>query len=319
MAITTLSLAPIAGMIATLSLSANPADNDIAVEAATPQPDVIATRDDRYFRMTVPVTFGEKGTYRFMVDTGAQATVITSQLNETLQLRPTGRALIVGMASSAWADTVEIDEMSMGEQTFSGLTAPVLDARHVGADGIVGLDSLQSLRILMNFRENSITLVDANERQSSRGYEIIVRARRKLGQLIITNAVIDGVKAAVIIDTGAQGSMGNLALRGRLRARKSPEVTATDVNGVSITGELRFARRVKIQDLELNNVPIAYADTPAFDALGYADKPALTLGMRHLRMFDRVAIDFKKRQVLFDLPRSAGRGPANPLPFPPGW
>lgn len=317
MAITSLSLAPIAGMIATLSLSANPADGGIAAEAAAPQPDVIATRDDRYLRMTVPVTFGEKGTYRFMVDTGAQATVITSQLNERLQLTPTGRALIVGMASSAWAQTVEIEEMSLGEQTFSGLTAPILDARHVGADGIVGLDSLQELRVLINFRDDTMSLVDANERQSRRGYEIIVRARRKLGQLIITNAVIDGVKAAVIIDTGAQGSMGNMALRNRLRARKSQEVTATDVNGVSITGDLRFAKRVKIQDLELNNVPIAYADTPAFEALGYANKPALTLGMRHLRMFDRVAIDFKKRQVMFDLPRSAGR--ANPVPFPPGW
>jgi len=52
-------------------------------------------------------------------------------------------------------------------------------------------------------------------------------------------------------------------------------------------------------------VPITFADTPAFEALGLQDKPVLSLGMQHLRLFDRVAIDFTKRQILFDLPRRA--------------
>ena len=290
-------------------------DEDTAAPATT---ETVATSDDRYNRLTVPVLIdGEP--FRFMVDTGSQATVITQRVTERLQLTPSGNAIIVGMASSVPAPTVELNGMQLGSRMFDGLTAPILDARNVGADGIVGLDSLQELRVLLDFREDTISLVDANQRESRKGYEIVVRARRQLGQLIITDAVVDGVKAAVIIDTGAQGTMGNLALKKQLRARTSQEVTATDVNGVSITGDLRFARTVKIQDLELNELPIAYADTPAFKALGYADKPALTLGMRHLRMFDRVAIDFKKRQVMFDLPRSAGRRPAWNTTFPAGW
>jgi len=32
----------------------------------------------------------------------------------------------------------------------------------------------------------------------------------------------------------------------------------------------------------------------------------LILGMSSLRLFDRVAIDFESRQILFDLPGSAG-------------
>ena len=291
-----------------------------AEDSAVPpaETETVATADDRYSRLTVPVTIdGEP--FRFMVDTGSQATVITQRVTERLQLTPDGNALIVGMASSVPAPTVELNGMQLGTRMFDGLTAPILDARNVGADGIVGLDSLQDLRVLLNFREETIALVDANKRQSRRGYEIIVRARRQLGQLIITDAIVDGVKVAVIIDTGAQGTMGNLALKNRLRARTSQQVTATDVNGVSITGDLRFARSVKIQDLEINQVPITYADTPAFKALGYGSKPAISLGMRHLRMFDRVAIDFKKRQVMFDLPRSAGRRSAWQNTFPAGW
>ena len=44
---------------------------------------------------------------------------------------------------------------------------------------------------------------------------------------------------------------------------------------------------------------------PAFEALGLNRKPALLLGMQDLRSFDRVAIDFSTRRILFDLPREA--------------
>ena len=36
--------------------------------------------------------------------------------------------------------------------------------------------------------------------------------------------------------------------------------------------------------------------------IGLADKPALFLGMREMRVFRRVAIDFPRKRVLFDLP-----------------
>jgi hypothetical protein len=65
------------------------------------------------------------------------------------------------------------------------------------------------------------------------------------------------------------------------------------------------------------NVMIAYADSPPFEALGLAKRPALLLGMRDLRALDRVAIDFSTRRILFDLParqRCSPRGRLRP-PF----
>ncbi len=56
-------------------------------------------------------------------------------------------------------------------------------------------------------------------------------------------------------------------------------------------------------------MPITFADSPAFDALGLENRPALILGMDNLRILDRVAIDFDSRSVLFDLPDDiAGNG-----------
>jgi hypothetical protein len=59
---------------------------------------------------------------------------------------------------------------------------------------------------------------------------------------------------------------------------------------------------MKVDDITFQNVLVAYVDSPAFPALGLGDKPALLLGMRDLRAFDRVAIDFQAKRVFFDVP-----------------
>lgn len=269
--------------------------------------DIVETNADRYRRLTVKVHIEQAGPFEFMVDTGSQATVVSRQLGEHLQLPSAGTGTVVGMASRREVPLVELDGLTFADRVFDNLTSPLLESDHLGADGILGLDSLQGLRVLIDFRADTIAVADADQLGGDGGYEIVVRARRKLGQLIITDATIDGVKTALIVDTGAQTSVGNFALRDRLRAKRGVEVSATDVNGVSIGGTLAVARKVQIDDLEITSLPIMYADSPAFAALGFTDRPALSLGMQDLRLFERVAIDFDRKRVLFDLPKSAIR------------
>ena len=61
-------------------------------------------------------------------------------------------------------------------------------------------------------------------------------------------------------------------------------------------------RDLTIRDVGITNLVIAFTDTPAFTELGLDRKPALFLGMRELRLFKRVAVDFERRRVMFDLP-----------------
>jgi predicted aspartyl protease len=278
------------------------ADAPVAPNLADKSTEVIDLDIDRTDRLTVPVTIDGAGPYNFMIDTGSQATAVTHEINNALDLADLGTATLIGMASRRSVQLVELGELELGSRTIYNLRAPVLSRKNVGADGILGLDTLQDMRVLIDFRDETIAVADAREKQSNRGYEIIVRAREQLGQLLITKAEIEGVKTTVIIDTGAQGSLGNLELKRRIRAKRLQEVITTDVNGVSMSGELAFARELKIQGLTLSNMPITYADAPAFEALGLKDQPVLSLGMSHLSVFDRVAIDFAKQRILFDLP-----------------
>lgn len=287
-------------------------DSSVAPNLGDPATEVLELADDRQNRYTVPVMVEGAGPFNFMIDTGSQATAVTHQINEKINggrgLTPAGTATLVGMASRRAVDIVEVGSMSFGSHTVRDVVSPVLDRQHVGADGILGLDSLQDFRVLIDFREETIALQDVSEmRDARRGFEIVVRANDRLGQMLITDAHVEGVRTVVIIDTGAQASLGNLALQERLRAKRAQEVSATDVNGVELIGELTTVRALNIGGVALANVPLTFADSPAFEALGLHDQPVIALGMQHLKLFDRVAIDFANRRVLFDIPRDIAR------------
>ena len=280
----------------------------IAPDLADPNTEILNLEEDRARRYTVPVMIEGQGPFDFMIDTGSQATAVTSQINSRLDLTPSGTATLVGMASRRSVDLVEVDEMSFGQQTIYDLISPVLDAKNVGAYGILGLDSLQDYCVLLDFREETIAVQDISAGGSYRkGFEIVVRANPQFGQLLITDALVEGVKTTVIIDTGAQASIGSLALREKIRRKRAEEVITTDVNGVSITGQMQTVRSLQFEGLQMSDVALTFTDTPAFEALGLKDQPVLALGMQHLRIFDRVAIDFAEKRVLFDVPRDVAR------------
>ena len=76
----------------------------------------------------------------------------------------------------------------------------------------------------------------------------------------------------------------------------------TDVNGYTVDGTMYLGKELSFGRARLRNLAILVEDSPAFEALGLSDEPALVLGMAELRLFRRVAIDFKAQRILFDLP-----------------
>ena len=274
---------------------------DAATKGSTT--DIIKTVGDGYDRLTVPVRIGKNGPYDFLIDTGAERTVLARGLAERLGLVPNGRATLIGVAGSLAVDLVDVAEVRLGSRSFYDLSAPLLEGSHIGADGIIGLDGLRNQRVLIDFKRNLIAVDDAKELGGNRGFEIVVRARLRGDQLIMTNALVDGIKTDVVIDTGAQSTIGNRALQRAMARRRAPEKTSlTSVTGQSIDADLIFARRVTIGNLDFTDLPVVFADAPPFERLNLSEKPALLLGMGQLRAFQRVAIDFQERKILFDLP-----------------
>jgi predicted aspartyl protease len=264
--------------------------------------DVIAVGTDADARMTVPVRIGEKGpSFRFLIDTGSQNTVLATSVAQELALKADGRSLVVSIAGSQMTDTVLLDEIGLGRRSYYSLVAPLLERGDIGADGIIGLDGLQGQRVLMDFKRNIIAVDDAQSLGGNDGFEIVVHARKRSGQLIMTDAVIDGVRVSVVIDTGAEGTIGNRALQRALSKRAVvAQAQLTSVTGHTVTADVLVGRKLQLGGMNVSNLPLAFTDTPAFAALELDRRPAILLGMRELRMFKRVAIDFSTRKILFD-------------------
>ena len=257
--------------------------------------------------MTIPVQASDPAANRAessLIDTGSQNTALSLSLATRLELASGPKVQIVSVADVFPTDTVHVDALDLGQLTLFGLQVPLLEEQRMGAEGILGTDALQGRRVLLDFVHNRMEVGETGSLGGNSGYEIVVQARRRSGQLIMTNARIDGILVAVVLDTGGGTSVGNRALQAALyrRGRISQQVSLLSVTGQSVVADIGFARQLDIDAVTVANLIIAYTDSPAFAALDLSRKPALFLGMREMRLFRRVAIDFQTRKLLFDLP-----------------
>lgn len=274
------------------------------------QPDAeqIAIAQDRLERMTVSVRIENAGPYDFIIDTASQRTILSKEIAGALALDIEDEVTIVALAGSTIVQTVFVPSLTLGKRRYDSLISPTFRSANIGADGVLGLDSLQGQRILFDFLARNISVEDTSEPLKSRSRrEIVVTARRRSGQLIFTNATIAGVKTSVIIDTGGELSIGNKALQRRLRLKSSAMVQTSlvDVTGRSVQADYGIAEELLIGRARFGVIPIAFADIAPFKALKLDKKPALFLGMDALRKFDRVAIDFANRKIYFLIPKDA--------------
>ena len=253
-------------------------------------------------RMTVPVTIDGKGPYRFIIDTGAERTVIARELAEELALEPGGAARLHSMTEVSRVETVQIPLLEVGEKKVKDIHAPALERRHLGAVGMLGVDSLQRQRVYFDFEREEMTVVPAYRREQRWPSDtIVVTARNRFGHLVLVDATVDGERVWVIVDTGSQVTVGNGALRRKLE-KKGRLGEPVPVEMMSVTGGTIVAEQVKTREIMLGNMhirdlPIAFADVHPFRQLDLMDRPALLLGMDALKLFDKVSVDFANKKV----------------------
>ncbi|TRW17141.1 retroviral-like aspartic protease family protein [Glacieibacterium frigidum] len=258
-------------------------------------------------RMLVSVGIDGKGPYRFLVDSGADRTVVGSGLARDLGLAPAGSAVLQSVAGSSRVDTVTVGTLTLGRSSIDGIVAPALAEADLGAQGIVGIDALADQRLMFDFDARTVTVQDTRVRTRFDPDEIIVTARRRKGQLILTQASAGSVPIAAIVDTGAELTMGNMALRARVFAGRSAPVatpiTLVSVTGASIEASLVTLPQIRLGGVILQDVQVAFVDAPPFALFGLDRKPAILLGTDLLQAFRRVSLDFRHRKIRFVLRR----------------
>jgi predicted aspartyl protease len=262
---------------------------------------------DGFDRLTVPVRLGGSGPFQFLVDTGSDRTSVSQELVQLLGLAERDRALMHSASGPSTVRIAFLPELRAGRRTVRRIRAPMLAAVDIGADGILGIDSLRSQRVVFDFREGSLAIEPDEAADPLDPNAILVRARRKGGRLIITEAEVDGVPVRVVLDSGSSLTVGNSALRRRLERRGGPAligpIDLVSVTGKALRGELARVGRLDIGGARLEGLAVVFADAHTFRTLDLDRRPAVLLGMNALRAFDQVSIDFAAKRVALVVPR----------------
>ncbi|NJM49487.1 MAG: hypothetical protein HC843_00095 [Sphingomonadales bacterium] len=267
---------------------------------------------DRTNRLTVPVTINDGKSFPFIVDTGSERTVISQELAQYLNLDSGEMLRLATVSGPATVNSYLIDKLTTATFSIEDIEAPGLKQQNLGAHGLLGIDSLEENKIFLDFTKGEMQVLPSEKKRSAGKLErgmIVVTARRKAGRMILSNARVNGALVDIVIDTGAQSSMGNYKLRDLLRRRdrkgEYQDVEMKSVIGDVLTGQFTQLRSIEIGGVTIKDLPITFSENYAMKTLGLEDKPAIFLGMDALGLFDKVVIDFTNRRISFELPKGS--------------
>lgn len=270
----------------------------------------IRFRDDGHQRMTVPVRLAGSGPFRFLVDTGADRTAVSRELAGQLRLEAGPGGQLHSVTGVSQVGTVTVKQLQLTARTISKIDAPVLEAEHLGAQGILGTDSLRAQRVMFDFKNRLLSITPSQARkQRDEAGTIVVQASRRAGRLILTDAVADMQKLTAVLDTGSEVSIGNSALKRALLKKRQLErngkIELLSVTGEKLVGDYTVLRELEIGGVTLKNLAIVFADAHTFRQMQLNERPALLLGMNALQAFDKVSIDFANKKMRVLLPRGS--------------
>ena len=267
-------------------------------------------RNERDDRMTVPVLVSGSGPYRFLVDTGADRSAISRELAGSLGLANSSEATMHSLSGASTVETANVPQLELAGHAQNVRQAALLSKSNMGADGMLGIDSLRTQRVQFDFEKQTLSIVPSATRDfRDEPGTIVVQGTRRNGRLILSDASADGHPLTVVIDTGAEVSIGNDALRQQLVGRglvSAPmRVSLQSVTGEMITGDFVMVRNLEMGGVTLKNLAIVFADAHTFKALNLQKRPAVLLGMNAIRAFKKVSIDFAKKKFRVVLPESS--------------
>jgi predicted aspartyl protease len=311
-----------AGLVTACATPPNPHEPVLSINLAQTRPEPppatgtrLETAFDEALRMTVPVYLGKRGPFQFVVDTGANRTVIGSDTALRCSLDSDGVAPVHGIAGTQPAPLVKVPRIRVGQVQSRGLSLPVLPRASLGADGLLGIDVLKNRRMRLNFRGNTFEIGPSgvgavigrgnDSRIPDRSQGITVPAQYRSGQLVIFDADVAGVPVRAFLDSGAQITCGNPALRDALVLQRpdfAQRMTPTEL--ISATGQtapaaLAALPRLRLGGMGLHNIRAAFAPLHIFSLWGLDKAPAMLVGIDVLRNFDEVTLDFGRREVVF--------------------
>jgi len=298
-------VAPAAAGAAEVTVGSASRLTPLAQQPYTP-PTSISTVADMYRRMTAPVRIADQGPFAFVVDTGANRSVIARELAATLGLVMGPQVSINGAAGTIATPSVEAT-LKLGPRPAATMAFAVLPQADIGGLGLLGLDAVGNQLVTLDFKGQTLK-VETPGRLWRDPNDVAIKATRRDGQMTLVDADLAGIAITAFLDSGAQNTIGNLTLREMAIARRPATpwfaTVIASATGQTINAEMLDLPNLRVGGLRLPNWPVAFADLHTFRMWNLVKRPAILLGVDVLSRFETVCLDFSRNEVRFRLPRA---------------
>jgi hypothetical protein len=252
-------------------------------------------------KIVLNVSINHSGPYNFLLDTGAQVTMVDPSLAAELHLETEGAAVVAGAGSRQPASFAQTNLLEAGSHSVANQKVLVYDLQNLrSADlliqGVLGEDFLKHFDMLIDNAHNLLCLDDtAALRSAVKGPRIPLVAAAEPedggalpGLLIVAVRLSDGMRPVrLMLDSGANAPiLYNTSEYMALQLSQSVNLRGAGVDGAQRIFSALPPQDVKIGPLELTAVPFFSLAGAQKDSRAKGFDGVLTTGL-----FRRVFID----------------------------
>jgi predicted aspartyl protease len=263
---------------------------------------------DAQNRLTVEAMVNDRGPFNFVVDTGADRSVLSDDLVKTLGLPPDEDMIVEGIARSMPAASARVARLQFGRTVMTDLVLPSLPRSWLGGDGYLGLDVIDRQAVTFDFLNHRLSIAPSDKITDwvPVADGAVVRVNGTNGRLTAVNCSVNGTKAYAFVDSGAEISIGNTALFNALAKQGGKYLNDNIVQLLGVTGGAAEGRIMGVESIKLGSIRFAnsalvISDLPIFELWDLQNKPALFIGMNFLRQVSSVTIDYGRKELRFRL------------------
>jgi predicted aspartyl protease len=261
----------------------------------------------RWGRPSASVMINGAGPFRFLVDTGANTSVVSRRIVEQLALPVGDSVLVNGITGSANFPMAVIDDLVCGTVSRRAMRVAVIPETNLFRfEGVLGGDVFAGRKLSFDIPASRVTLsrgaVGPRDRERAN-----IRLRNET--LVELSGRIGKVAAVLMLDTGADECVVNGPLARELVSAhptmlRVDRATVLGVTGQSIAGEYLALPRVSLGEVNVDRIGAIAVDAPIFAVWGLEHEKAMIVGMNVLSRAERFSIDYSARR--FDLIPLAG-------------
>jgi len=300
------ALLPLASAVASAQTAAPPVAE---VVVTAPEPRYVApTLRDRIGRIWAPVFIDGQGPFRFVLDTGATTVALSRDAATLLGLRldRARQVRLRGTTGSSLVPQITVDRIEIGDFLVENQRVILVDDAFGGADGVLATRLLSDRRIFVEFRKDRIEITRSRGLPAPLGFTTIP-VKFASRQVPWVDAWIGPVKVKAVIDTGAQQTLGNLALRVALAAARRRAMELRNEGVIGVTGDVQEGQSAGVPTIRLGNVQVSnarvnFVDLHIFEHWRMLDEPAILIGMDVIGVLDTFILDYRRRELQL-LPR----------------